>query len=122
MGLDEKGYYSLREILGYNCKWNIVLSDRGRGKSYGTKLFLMAQPGRFMCLYRTQPDLEHALEDWIDPLVEQGYNPESFSFDGDVKGGYINMLFEGEVKGYFRILTKVNAVKQEVFPLDLDWI
>ena len=33
--LDENGYYSLREILGYNAKYSIVLSDRGRGKSFG---------------------------------------------------------------------------------------
>ena len=45
MGVDKDGYYTLRDILGYNCKVNIVLSDRGRGKSYGTKLFLMRQEG-----------------------------------------------------------------------------
>ena len=33
MGVDKEGYYTLRDILGYNCKVNIVLSDRGRGKS-----------------------------------------------------------------------------------------
>lgn len=123
MGIDpETGYYSLREILGYNAKWNIVLSDRGRGKSYGTKLFLMAQEGRFMALYRQQPDLEHALEDWLDPLVENGWSFDDFAWDGDVKGGYMNLLYRGEIKGYFRILTKVNAIKQEKFPDDLDWM
>ena len=31
MGLDENGYYTLRDILGYNCKVNFALTDRGRG-------------------------------------------------------------------------------------------
>ena len=69
--LDENGYYSLREILGYNAKYSIVLSDRGRGKSFGTKHFLMAQDGEFMCVYRQIPDLRKAIGSWIDPLCQE---------------------------------------------------
>ena len=35
MGIDKRtGYYSHREILGYGCKYNIVLSGRGPGKTW----------------------------------------------------------------------------------------
>ena len=121
MGVNENGYYSLREILGYNCKYNIVLSDRGRGKSYGTKLFLIQQEGTAMCLYRTVADLASAMLDWIDPLVEQGYDAEQFSWDGSDKEGYC-LLYNGIRKIWFRAITMVNHIKQEKFPDDMNWV
>ena len=122
MAIDENGYYTLREILGYNAKWNIVLSDRGRGKTYGTKLFLMRQEGRFMCLYRRQPDLASAVNTWLDPLFENGYSREDFIWEGAPRDGTMQLIYQGQIKGYFRCLTKVNDIKQEEFPLDTDWI
>lgn len=121
MGLNKDGYYSLREILGYNAKVNVVLSDRGRGKSYGTKLFLMEQTGEFMCLYRTGPDMSTAIGTWLDTLYENGYQPEQFEWDGDDKSGY-SLLYNGAVKGYFRALSQVNHIKQEKFPDTLNWL
>lgn len=121
MGLDEMGYFSLREILGYNCKYNLVLSDRGRGKSYGTKLFLMEQPGTSMCLYRTGPDMSSAMKDWVEPLVEQGYDPEEFSWDGNEREGFV-LMFNGVRKIWFRCITMVNHIKQEKFPDDMNWV
>lgn len=120
MGLDENGYYSLRQILGYNCKYNIVLSDRGRGKTYGTKAFLMSQPGEFMCLYRTTADLDSAVESWVDSLYEQGYEPEAFEWEPTKYGAQLK--YGGYVKGYFRALSMVNHVKQETFPDTLNWV
>ena len=121
MGIDKDGYYSLREILGYNCKYNIVLSDRGRGKSYGTKRFLIEQEGTSMCLYRNTPDMASAMTDWIDPVVEQGWSPEQFEFDGSDKEGYI-LYYNGTAKIWFRAITMVNHIKQEHFPNDMNWV
>jgi hypothetical protein len=120
MGLDKDGYYSLREILGYGAKVNIVLSDRGRGKSYGTKLFLMRQEGTFMCLYRNISDIESAVGTWLDTLYENGYQPEEFEWR--LGKGSCELLYCGSVKAYFRALTQVNHIKQEKFPDDLNWI
>lgn len=120
MGLNEDGYYTLREILGYNCQYNFVLSDRGRGKSYGTKLFLMRQEGTFMCLYRNVSDVDSAVGTWLDTLYENGYEPEEFEWV--MKKGSCELLYHGLVKGYFRALTQVNHIKQEKFPDDLNWV
>lgn len=127
MGLDKEGYYSLREILGYGAKYNIILSDRGRGKSFGAKHFLMNQEGQFMCLYRQRPDMRSALQDWIKPLISKDkkdlpvYDPEDFIFDGNDDEGW-SMIYKDEVKGYFRCISEVNRVKQEVFPDTLNWV
>ena len=126
--LDENGYYSLREILGYNAKYSIVLSDRGRGKSFGTKHFLMAQDGEFMCVYRQIPDLRKAIGSWIDPLCQERktgnltvYERDDFEWQGNERDG-MQLLYKGQVKGFFRCLTEVNSVKQESFPDTLNWV
>lgn len=121
MGLDDDGYYTLRHILGYNCKYNIVMSDRGRGKSYGTKKFLMAQPGKAMCLYRQSFDMESARGGWLDDLRKQGWDMSRFSWEGSEKSGW-TLKLDDEPKIWFRYLTQVNHIKQESFPADMDWI
>lgn len=126
MGIAKNGYYSLREILGYNCKVNIVLSDRGRGKSWGTKWYLIQQEGSFMCLYRQSSDMQFAMKDWLDPLIKgddehEAMNMERFQWEGNDKEGW-QLLLDGVVKGYFRYITAVNHIKQEVFPDDLNWV
>lgn len=126
MGLDHNGYFSLREILGYNAKWNFVLSDRGRGKTWGTKWFLINQKCAFMCLYRNTGDMEHALSDWLDPIFKgdaenKGISPERFQWDGSNRSGF-NLLFDGVTIGYFRCITMVNHIKQETFPDNLNWV
>lgn len=122
-------HYSLRGILGYNCKYTLVLSDRGRGKSFDAKHFLMRQPGTFMCLYRNSSDMQMAMKSWIDPLVSRSkdlekyevYEAEAFGWKGNDKEGYV-LSYGGEPKGWFRFLTQVNHIKQEVFPDDMDWV
>lgn len=121
MAIGDNGYYTLRDILGYNEKYNIVLSDRGRGKSYGTKRFLWEQPGEFMCIYRQKPDMMSAIGSWLDPLQRMGYDLSDVTWEGNDTEGY--QLMKGDrIKGYFRTLAAVNRVKQETFPDTLDWM
>lgn len=122
------GYYSLRGILGFGCKYNLVLSDRGRGKSFDAKHFLMRQPGTSMCLYRNSSDMRMAMLSWIEPLVStrkekqyEVYAAEDFSWNGNEKEGF-TLLYQGEKKVWFRYLTQVNHIKQEVFPDDMNWV
>ena len=37
MGLDRKGYYSLKDIKKEKCQYNIILGERSPGKSYAVK-------------------------------------------------------------------------------------
>lgn len=121
MGIDANGYYTLRDILGYNERFNIVLSDRGRGKTYGTKRFLWEQPGEFMCVYRQKPDMTAAINSWLDPLQRMGYDLSTVTWEGNDSDGY-QLIQDDRIKGYFRTLSAVNRVKQETFPDTLDWM
>ena len=126
MTFGKDGYYSLREILGYNCKVNIVLSSRGIGKSYGTKWFLMEQEGEFMCVYRNTGDMEHAITTWLDDLtvkVPNGKEPWDVNrFSWEKTKSNVQLLLDGRVKGYFRCISQVNHIKQETFPDTLCWL
>lgn len=126
MGLKASGYYSLRDILGYNAKYNMVLSDRGRGKSWECKWFLLRQEGKFMCVTRQKPDMQMQIRDFIDPYVQgddehEPISAEMFEWKGNDSDGW-ELWYGGELKGYFRYLTQVNHIKQEVFPDDLNWV
>ena len=126
MGLNENGYYTLRDLLGYNAKYNMVLSDRGRGKSWACKWFLLKQEGKFMCVTRQKPDMQMQIRDFIDPYLKgdaenKPINAEMFEWKGNDQDGW-ELWYGGEVKGYFRYLTQVNHIKQEVFPDDLNWV
>lgn len=103
-----------------------MLSDRGRGKSWDAKWFLIKQEGTSMCLYRQQPDMASAMMDWIDPLVagDDEHDPipaTSFDWKGSDKDGW-TLYYEGAPKIWFRYLTQVNHIKQEVFPDDMNWV
>jgi len=115
MGLTKDGYWSERELLGYGAKWSFVLSDRGRGKTWRIKRFLLEQPGPSMCLYRQSSDMEHAVQSWTDGM------DGAFKWSGNLKNG-LQLLVDDEVKVYFRYLTAVNHIKQEVFPESLSWV
>ena len=128
MTMTKEGYYTLRGILGYNAKYNVVLSDRGRGKSFDAKHFLMKQPGEFMCLYRQEGDMMSAISDWTKPLISERksedyivYNSTDFRWEGNSKEG-MTLYYLDQPKGYFRYISAVNRIKQEVFPDTLDWV
>lgn len=121
MGYGPDGYYTLRDILGYNAKYNIVLSERGPGKTYGTTKWLMEQPGTAMCLYRTGPDMTSAMLDWTEPLIRSGYDPTEFTMDGNEKEGFV-LKWNEERKIWFRAISQVNRIKQEIFPDDMNWV
>lgn len=126
MGLNKNGYYTLRDILGYNAKYNMVLSDRGRGKSWDCKWFLLKQDGKFMCVTRQKPDMQMQIRDFIEPYVQgddehEPISAEMFEWKGNDSDGW-ELWYGGELKGYFRYLTQVNHIKQEVFPDDLNWV
>lgn len=66
------------------------------------------------------------MNDWIDPLIQgddehEALPPTSFEWKGSDDDGW-TLYFEGAPKGYFRYLTQVNHIKQEVFPDDLNWV
>lgn len=123
MGYDkDTGYYSLREILGYNAKYNAVLSERGPGKSYGTKLFLMDRTDETaMCVYRDVPDMMSAIGSWIEPLIKEGYSRSDFKMLGGKDSGYV-LTYDEEPKIWFRAITQVTHIKEEYFPDNMNWV
>ena len=70
----------------------------------------------FMCLYRTVADLDAAVQSWAD-VFEDGAR---FKWIRNKNGPYLAV--DGEIRGWFRALSQVNHVKQEVFPDTMKWV
>ena len=127
MGIDKRtGYYSHREILGYGCKYNIVLSGRGPGKTWDAAWFFLNVKGPVMVLTRIKPDMMHLLDSFLDPYLEgdedhDAIDGERFKLKGSAEDGYV-MYFDENPKFYFRTISQVNAIKQEHFPKDMAWV
>lgn len=127
MGIDKRtGYYSHREILGYGCKYSIVLSGRGPGKTWDASWFFLNVEGPVMVLTRIQPDMAHLVNSFLDTYVKgdadhEPIDPDRFEWTGCEKDGYI-LNFDDVPKFYFRTISMVNAVKQENFPEDMAWV
>ena len=127
MAIDrETGYYTHRDILSYNCKYNIVLSGRGPGKTWDGAWMALNVKGPVMILTRTQPDMMYQINSYFDPYYKgdakhEKIAAERFTQWGSEKSG-INVDFDGVTKFYFRTLSAVNAIKQESFPENMEWI
>jgi len=114
MPIEKDGYYHIRGLLGYNCKYNLIYSDRGRGKTWDIKHMIACGKGRFMQVFLDQGDMDHALEKWTDELIEsKTYTPEEMTLEGPENAK--NLVIGGEIKGYFRTLTAVRHIKHEHF-------
>ena len=121
MAFNAEGYYTLREILGYNANRNFVLSQRGIGKSYDSKRFLMAQPGESMMLYRQEPDMKFGKKGFLGDLKKQGWELDRFRWETE-KGLGATLYLDDRPKIWFRYLTAVNHIKNETFPDTMDWV
>lgn len=122
MGLDKNGYWSPREILGYNCKFMIILSERGRGKTVSLKKLMVNQEGEFMALYRDSADMAFGMSTWLDDLVRYNGNTyEEFEWEGSDKEGF-KLYHKGKLKGFFNYLSGVDHIKKMSFPDTLNYI
>lgn len=126
--IGKDGYYHLREILGYSdCTYFMVLSDRGRGKTWDAHRYFMAlKDEQIMCLTRQVPDMLYQLQDFIEPYVRgdaehEPMDPARFKLTGSKEKGFTLELDE-QPKFLFRTLSMVNAIKQESFDDNLTWV
>lgn len=116
----EVKYWNPRSILGYNAKWNIVLSGRGPGKTYSTSRMLIDGKDAFMCLYRDTADLQYAVDAWSDLVIDKMTSTREFEWV--MESDHVDLMENGRLKGAFRALGQANHIKHEVFPDNLCWV
>lgn len=77
---DEKSFWwNPKGILSYNCLWNFIIGNRGGGKSFGVKEYVIKKAlyneGEFEILRRTETELKEALSSFMDDIVSENKFP-----------------------------------------------
>ena len=109
-------WYDLGQTLSYNCLFNMVIGNRGCGKSYGLKKHAISRfkkkGHQFVYLRRFQEEIDETAEQYFDDIVVNGEFPDDTI---EYKNGcyFVN----GQLAGYAMALTKAKSYKSISFPL-----
>ena len=111
-------YYDYHRILSYNCPVNVLIGERGCGKSYGAKKFVIEQfikkHSQFLYLRRYDNELKE--------IFEKTKSQKNF-FD-DIKNEFQEHTLEaknrkfycdGEVFGFAKRMTEAQDLKSSVY-------
>lgn len=112
-------YYDYNRILSYNIPVNVLIGERGCGKSYGAKDYVIRQflkkHSQFIYLRRYDNEIRSVFE-------KDKNNPKDF-FD-DIKSNYKEhelvaknrkFYIDGECFGFAKRLTEAQDLKSSVF-------
>ena len=87
MGLDKKGFYTLRDIDEYNAPWNVIYGERAPGKSFACKYLAMQEA------YRTKGGIRFALIRRHDVDIKIA-KVEGYFLDNDINA--VQLATDGE--------------------------
>lgn len=115
--MDQAIYYSYSKVLSYHAMMNYIIGERGVGKSYGLKKYLInrykKKKRQFIYLRRYDTELKKSLKDnefFKDIEADVMFLDDELVARGDKF--YIN----GEVCGYAIPLSKASIYKSVPFP------
>ena len=111
-------FYDYHRILSYNCPVNVLIGERGVGKSYGSKKFVIEQylkkHAQFLYLRRYDNELKEIFEltkgqkDYFDD-IKQEFPEHEFAAKGR------KFYCDGEVFGYAKRMTEAQDLKSSVY-------
>ena len=111
-------FYDYHRILSYNCPVNVLIGERGVGKSYGSKKFVIEQylkkHAQFLYLRRYDNELKEIFEltkgqkDYFDDIKQEFPDHELVAKDR-------KFYCDGEVFGYAKRMTEAQDLKSSVY-------
>jgi hypothetical protein len=109
-------WYDLNKTLTYNSLFNIVIGNRGCGKTYGAKkraIKLFLEKGyQFVYLRRYETELIEVQENLFNDIIVNGEFKDHYI---EYKSGCY--FIDGKLAGYAMALTKAHYYKSASFPL-----
>ena len=107
-------YYTLQRVLSFNSLINIIIGERGVGKSYSAKKYVInryiKKNEQFVYLRRYKTELKSSVPKFFDDIKTNNEFPRS---DMKVKN---NMFYiDGEIAGYALPLSTANILKSTSF-------
>lgn len=112
-------YYNFDKLLSYNAFLNFVVSERGVGKTFNSKVMVLnrflKKGEEFIYLRRYKTELDSALATFWSDIQSNGYFED---YDLQVKRNKMITKFtcNGEVCGYAVPLSTANILKSTAFP------
>lgn len=113
-------YYDIRRPLTYNCLLNFIISNRGYGKTFGAKEFIISRflksGDEFIYLRRYKDELKETLPTFFDDIVQENKFPEH-----ELKTEGRKFLCDGKTAGYAVSLSTALGKKSVSYPR-VKWI
>ena len=113
--MDKNVYYNYDRIISYNALLNILIGERGVGKTYGaSKLVTNAfikKKRQFVYLRRYKTELSKSIKKFFSSLQKDNEFP---NHSLDVKG--YSFFIDDEVAGYGMTLSTAQQLKSSNFP------
>lgn len=107
-------YYDYHKIISYNAMINILIGERGVGKTYGASKFVVSQylkKGEQFCyIRRYKPEIKKAVPNFFESLIN---NEEFKGHTLTTKGN--TFYCDGEVIGYAMTLATAQDLKSSNF-------
>lgn len=112
-------YFDLQPVLSYNALINIIIGERGVGKTYGCKKFCIKDyiknGNQFVYLRRFETELKEATDGFFDGLI-QNKEFEDTEFTILRKKKSTVFMCNGEVMGFGMSLSTASQLKSKEFP------
>lgn len=106
-------FYDFGKVLSYNCFLNLIITNRGLGKSYGFKQWAikdyLKNGAQFFVCRRFDTELDKVLPTYFKDIQE------NFP-DHEMKVEGANLLIDGDIAGYAYPLTQAGSLKSSAFP------
>ena len=113
--MDSSIYYNYDRIISYNAFINILIGERGVGKTFGASEFVTRQfikkGDEFVYLRRYKTDLSKGFKKFFSALISEDKFPEhSLTTKGS------NYIIDEKIAGYGMTLSTAHQIKSSNFP------
>jgi hypothetical protein len=106
-------YYDFAKVLSYNCFLNLIITNRGLGKSFGFKQWAIRDylktGSQFFMSRRFETELDTVKQTYFADIKDK-YQDHDFEVSGS------NLMIDGNIAGYTYPLTAAGSLKSSAFP------
>jgi len=110
-------WYDKGQLLSYNAFFNMLIGNRGGGKTYGFKTWAiddyLKSGKQFVWLRRFGTEIEEMRKTFFDDIAQK-YPAYKFEIKGSKKSGKI--LIDNKVAGFYFALTTSSIAKSSSYP------
>lgn len=117
--MDTSIYWNINKLLSFNALLNIVIGERGCGKSYGSKLYVanrfIKKNEQFVYIRRYKTELKEAMMKQSTPIFFEQIKDDPKMKNHEFKNTKDTMYIDGKICGYAIPLSIANILKSSTY-------